>query len=272
VDAELPVAALFADVAEVGPFFAVATGATPPCDEGWLPVKALWSDQSPPPRCADHRRRGARRSPAGGEPTAAGATGPLPARIAAVRAALGADERVAASTAFQGLTAQLVAPLFGMTVVGGALPARDPGTVAASLHWRPGPDGPWLWWAGPAGAPAERGDLGRLLAGLLGPLVAAVRAHVAISPRVLWSDAASAVASARRLVVEARPPLADRAAAVAHRLLTTPPLAPVAALRAPEPPDTLWTFRRRSCCLYYRVPGGGICGDCVLVDRRPRGG
>lgn len=25
-------------------------------------------------------------------------------------------------------------------------------------------------------------------------------------------------------------------------------------------------FRRRSCCLFYQVPGGGYCGDCVLVD------
>ncbi len=24
------------------------------------------------------------------------------------------------------------------------------------------------------------------------------------------------------------------------------------------------TGRRRSCCLYYRVPGGGVCGDCVF--------
>lgn len=23
-------------------------------------------------------------------------------------------------------------------------------------------------------------------------------------------------------------------------------------------------FLRRSCCLYYKVPGGGLCGDCVL--------
>ncbi|MGI5249917.1 (2Fe-2S)-binding protein [Actinacidiphila glaucinigra] len=23
-------------------------------------------------------------------------------------------------------------------------------------------------------------------------------------------------------------------------------------------------YVRRSCCLYYRVPGGGLCGDCAL--------
>jgi len=25
---------------------------------------------------------------------------------------------------------------------------------------------------------------------------------------------------------------------------------------------------RRSCCLFYRLPGAGTCGDCVL-DERP---
>ncbi|MGH3410268.1 MAG: (2Fe-2S)-binding protein [Streptosporangiaceae bacterium] len=24
-------------------------------------------------------------------------------------------------------------------------------------------------------------------------------------------------------------------------------------------------FRRHSCCLYYRLPGGGLCGDCALA-------
>ncbi|ETB34971.1 hypothetical protein N602_27770, partial [Mycobacterium avium subsp. hominissuis 10-5606] len=23
-------------------------------------------------------------------------------------------------------------------------------------------------------------------------------------------------------------------------------------------------FRRASCCLFYRLPGGSVCGDCVL--------
>ena len=26
-------------------------------------------------------------------------------------------------------------------------------------------------------------------------------------------------------------------------------------------------FRRRSCCLLYRVPGAGLCGDCILAGR-----
>ncbi|MEU6084646.1 (2Fe-2S)-binding protein [Streptomyces sp. NPDC047108] len=32
-----------------------------------------------------------------------------------------------------------------------------------------------------------------------------------------------------------------------------------------------FTYRRRSCCLYYKVDGRGLCGDCVLHDRGGRG-
>jgi hypothetical protein len=253
VDRGPDVAALLADVAAIGPFFAVATGPAP-AGGGWVPVRAL----SAGPAVDD----------------------PLRARIAAVRSALGTDERVASSIAFQGLAAQLVAPLFAAAVVHGALPTRSAprgpaptaGGIAAALHWRPGGTGPWLWWAGPDGSvgPCPDALLGDVLAGLLAPLVAAVRARASVAERVLWGDAASAVGAARRLVAAARPPAAARAAAAAAHLLTTPPLAATAALRRPEPPDVGWTFRRRSCCLYYRVPGGDVCGDCVLRDRPRR--
>jgi hypothetical protein len=152
--------------------------------------------------------------------------------------------------------------------------AGFPGAVLDALHWRPGGAGPGLWWAadGRALACPDAAALGDVLIGLLAPLVAAVRARASVAERVLWGDAASAVASARMLVAAARPAAAARATALAEHLLTTPPLAATAALRAPEPPDRGWTFRRRSCCLYYRVPGGGVCADCVLLDRRPRPG
>ncbi len=265
--------ALLADVGRVGPYFAVATGPEPG-GGGWVPVRAL---AGPVDRPGD----------------------PLRARITAVRTALGTDDRVAASIAFQGLAAQLVAPLFAAVAVHRVLPVppgpatgipvaadRGPGPgpgpatriheagagLADVLRWRPGGAGPWLWWAGPPGrvvaAPAEA--LPDLIAELLGPLVVAVRARVSISERVLWGDAGSAVASARGLVAAARPHAADEAAAVAHLLLTAPFLAPTSSLRGSGPPGAAWTFRRRSCCLYHRVPGGGVCGDCVLHDRAAR--
>jgi hypothetical protein len=252
VDTERRVPALLADIAGIGPFFTVVTGPAPAGGEGWVSLRALATPSGPAE--AD----------------------PLRARIAAVRAALGTDDRVAASTAFQGLAAQVAAPLFAAAAVHGAVPvpastSLDDG-LARVLHWRPGGAGPWLWWAAPGGhvRPCSDAELADVLTDLLAPLVAAVRARASVSPRVLWGDAASAVATARRLVTAARPGSAARARSLAERLLTTPPLDVTAALRAPEPPDAGWTFRRRSCCLYYRVPGGGVCGDCVLLDRPRR--
>jgi FhuF 2Fe-2S C-terminal domain len=239
------VPALFAAVAAIGPFFAVATGAEPP-GGGWVPVRSLG-------RSGD------------GDPVAA--------RMAAVRDALGTDARVAASTTFQGLAAQIVAPLFAAFVLGGGLPAPTAGGLADALHWRPGGVGPWLWWPGTDGvvAPCTDDVLGDVLLGLLAPPAAAVRARVRIAERVLSSNVASAVASARRLLAAARPDVAVRATVVAGEILAVPALTAAAQLLPPEPPDLRWTFRRRSCCLYYRVPGGGICGDCVLQDRGRRG-
>ena len=262
VGAPSDAAALFADLAGIGPFFAVGTGEPP--GRGWVPVGAL------------------------GDPR-----GPLTDRIDAVGVALGtgyqkivtggpgetvrsssrrrspSSVRVAASIAFQGVAAQVVAPLFAAAAVHGALPD---GPVAASLLWRPGGDGPWLWWRdgpGPVVACPGGGRLGELVTALLSPVVAAVRARVAVAERVLWGNVASSVASARRLVAAARPDAAVRSAAVARLLLTAAPLAATTILRDPAPPDVGWTFHRRSCCLYYRVPDGGTCGDCVL--RRPVG-
>jgi hypothetical protein len=240
---EIP--ALFAAVAGIGPFFAVATGQEPP-GGGWVPVRSLGRS---------------------------GDGDPIAVRIAAVRGALGTDARVAASTTFQGLAAQLVAPLFAAFVLGGGLPVPASGGLDDALHWRPGGAGPWLWWPGTDGAVAPCTDevLGDVLLGLLAPAAAAVRARVRVAERVLSSNVASAVASARRLLGAARPDLAVRATAVAEKILAGPALTAAAQLLPPEPPDLRWTFRRRSCCLYYRVPGGGICGDCVLQDRGRRG-
>ena len=53
------------------------------------------------------------------------------------------------------------------------------------------------------------------------------------------------------------PDVADRALEVGARALAHPYLV---GTGEPDLP-----FRRRSCCLFYRIPGGGTCGDCVLA-------
>ena len=118
--------------------------------------------------------------------------------------------------------------------------------------------------------------LARELAGThLEPLYAAVAARVSVSERVLRGNVVSAIGGAARVLEASR--RADRPsflalldALVGHPALrgSLPEGATGRLLRLDDAdPDTEWAFRRRSCCLYVRVPGGGACGDCVLADR-----
>jgi ferric iron reductase protein FhuF len=220
------VPSLLADVAGLGPFFTLGTGA------GERPL-------------AD----------------------PEPARdrIAHVGGALRCDERVAASLAFQGFAAQLVSAPYAAAVLHREAPTLGPATV----WWRRADDGGWTPCTD-ATALVAADDLAGQLEGLLAPLVAAVRAQVPVADRLLWGNAASTIAAAKRLLVIQRPAAAGRAAEVAEAVLTRGSFAGAGELLPPRDPDLVWTFRRRTCCLYYRVPGaGGICDDCALGPRTP---
>ena len=93
------------DVASVGPFFAICTDVGECGDHAWRPLVDLYADGDL-----------------------------LRARIAHVGGQLGtAEERVAASLAFQALAARLVAPPLALAAVHGVLPALP----AVELCWRP---------------------------------------------------------------------------------------------------------------------------------------
>lgn len=246
------VRAVLADVARLGPFFVVSTDPAEVVDPTWRPTRQLTTDPAPLRDRIGHVRRVL----GGGGPDTGGAH-----RV---------DDRVAASIAFQGLAARIVSAPFAAAVLHGLLPRLTPD----ALHWRVSMSGPWPLWCPDPGAVAVPGVeaaaaalAGVLLDEHLVPLVAAVRAQVPVSSRVLWGSVASSLASAKRLVAAQRPEAAERAAAVAQRLLETGPLTGTAQLLPPHAPDRQWSLRRRSCCLYYRVPGGGLCEDCVLHAR-----
>ena len=62
-------------------------------------------------------------------------------------------------------------------------------------------------------------------------------------------------------------------AQLANRLLAREPLLGTGTFdHRPDDggPRPGWSFTRTSCCLFYRVPGGGLCGDCVLAAPRRR--
>jgi hypothetical protein len=215
-----------ADVARVGPYFSVETDPDIADHPLWRPLTALYG-------------------PA------------LPDQIAAVRVRLGTTEdRVAASLLFQGVAGRLWSPALATAAAHGRVADLDP----AETYWRAASPGPIL--LATPGAPALAADAATLRRVIVDdhllPLVRAVRAVTPVAEGLLWGNAASALVGALTVLAMARPAHSGAGARLVEKLLDTPPLAGTGDL-GPH------GFRRRSCCLYYRVPGGGKCGDCALL-------
>jgi len=181
----------------------------------------------------------------------------LPDQIAAVRLRLGTREpRVAASLLFQGIAGRLWSPVLATAVLHGVIPDLDP----ARTYWRAASPGPILLAAPGVGSLRADADAARRVVAErhLRPLVAAVRSATLVAEGLLWGNAASALVGALTVLAEAHPGRSATARRLAEELLGMPSLRGTGDL-GPE------GFRRRSCCLYYRVPGGGMCGDCALL-------
>ncbi|WP_374222741.1 (2Fe-2S)-binding protein [Streptomyces spinoverrucosus] len=165
--------------------------------------------------------------------------------------------RIGASIVQLGHAARLWSPVLACTVVHGIVPDLD------RLHRAD--DGPALRLpAAPTGwyAP-ETPRLPDVLyevvvARHLDALAAGLRVKVA--PRLLAGNAASALVEAARAVLAARPDLREPLTDLVDGLLNTRRLAGTGNVVGPD-----LSFRRRSCCLYYRVPSGAKCGDCSLA-------
>lgn len=202
-----------------------ALGLGLPAGPGWLPVRRLYEDLRP-----------------------------LAGLSARVAAAIGTDEtRVAVSILVQGYAARLWSAALATSVRHGMVPDLDPD----ALLWRDHEGSVSLHLDPVGGWRGERLDA--LLAQVvvaehLRPLVVAVRRLCSVSDRPLWDNIASALLGAAR-VLDGGP--RGPARLVAERVWR----------RSCEPDDASALFRtgrRATCCLYYRVPGGGVCGDCVF--------
>ncbi|MGA4838395.1 (2Fe-2S)-binding protein [Streptomyces sp. G45] len=195
-----------------------------------------------------------------------GAPDPLGFRVAKVADRLGAPEvRVGVSVAHLGLAARLWSLALGPAALYGLVPDLDP----ERLRWDPDGTSPDdLWLDGARTFPADAARVREtVLDGHLAPLAAALRARYRISPALLRGNAGSALAGAARelhawAARTGRPEAGERALALAADLFATPGLAATGTLDGTA-------FRRRSCCLYYRCPNGGLCGDCCF-DRPPQ--
>jgi ABC-type cobalamin/Fe3+-siderophores transport system ATPase subunit len=168
------------------------------------------------------------------------------------------EQRVAASTFFLGFAARLWSIGLG-TVAGYRMLVDLPpehllfreidGQIALHLEHP---------------AAQQRDDLTSALADMvldthLKPLAVALRRLSPISERLLEGNSVSALLGAARVFDR------DRATTsgwqLARSICTDPRLSGAVCFDDNE-------YRRNSCCLYYRTPHGGLCGDCVL-DRVP---
>jgi FhuF 2Fe-2S C-terminal domain len=255
-----------AAAAGAGPYFALeprpqgaswrAQGA------GWRPARLLVTD---PATLADQVRDA--------RAVIAARAGLAPAEV---------TERVAASIVFLGLAARLVSPSLGAAVLGGVVPDL----TLDNLWWRPVDGGPVplaVMGSGPV-AGREIGDVSaggqlddaaallseRCVQGLADPVAGAFRAAFRLSPLVLRGNIASALAGAAGVLARSFPDRAENAGQLTARILDLPPLRGTGELVQPDASRPSRFLVRRSCCLYYRVPGGGTCGDCVLTPEHIR--
>ncbi|MFG2973059.1 (2Fe-2S)-binding protein [Streptomyces sp. NPDC048331] len=220
-------------LAAVGPFFTVPYGKEPP-GPGFRPLTTLYGDRLGPYVAEVGRRIG---------------TGP---------------GRVAASTAQLGIASRLWSLGLGCA----ALAGRIPDLAADRVWWRlPDAGSLQLWLPEPApGLPAEA--LGENVLAHLAVLDEGLRERFGVSPKVLRGNAASGLVGALRVLIDRVP--GGAAVELAGALLADGgALAGTGTFIHEEGLGV--AFVRRSCCLYYQVPGGGLCGDCVLRTGRRTG-
>jgi iron complex transport system ATP-binding protein len=187
---------------------------------------------------------------------------------------LGTDERrVAASILFQGFAARIASPMLaGLTqeLVLELEPRH------CWVRYRPG--GAMPIFAGTRHARAvdldtqvgveHASDLlhASLVEAHLIPMSEALARSARLAAPIAWGNAAVSITTAARLLGPRAPHRADAIASVVRELLARAPLAGGGRLQ------TGLRLRRRSCCLFYRSAGGGLCGDCPLPRVARRGG
>lgn len=167
------------------------------------------------------------------------------------------DLRIGASLVHLGHAARLWSPVLACAIGHGVIPDLE------DLHRAD--DGARLRLPKPLGQPVASPAPDLLYRVVVSehmrPLAAGLR--VKLAPALLAGNIASALVGAARALLSARPDLHSAIAETTLSLLDTGVLAGSGVLTGPR-----LSFRRRSCCLFYRLPGGSLCGDCVFPRTR----
>ncbi|HVQ93125.1 MAG TPA: (2Fe-2S)-binding protein [Mycobacteriales bacterium] len=171
-----------------------------------------------------------------------------------------AERRVAGSLVVLGYAARLVGPAIAVLLRDGILVDLGPDRVrydfAPGQGFRLALTGPAGWRGDPAGL-ADRWCRD-VLDGHLGAVLASVQAAAPVATGLLWGNVASGLTGALRSVARGGGAPVRQCYQLGANLLRYGPLAGSGVLTADL------GFVRRSCCLYYRLDGGGTCGDCPL--------
>lgn len=166
------------------------------------------------------------------------------------------EPRVVVSTFSLGLFARLVSPTVGAAVLDTKIPALDFDTT----FFKRALAGPLLL----ATTDAETTpDLEKTLSDVLFPLAHHIGETYSVSSHVLRGNVASAVFGALRVITLVEPTLSDGVFTLGLALLGGPLSGLGEITESPQGRQ----FVRASCCLFYRIPNAGYCGDCVLVAR-----
>jgi ferric iron reductase protein FhuF len=197
----------------------------------------------------------------------------LTARVNRVRAVLAErtgldaddlDARACASIHFLALSSRVLSPVLAGVALRGVALDPDP----EQMWWQAVDGGPIpLAWASFARSRASSAADGArriedgVLAHVLGPLADAYQRTFRLSEQVLLGNAASALNGAATMLLATGRELIIEPGAIADALLARGRLAGTGEYSAGR------KFSRNNCCLFYRVPGGGVCGDCILARR-----
>ncbi|OBB90635.1 (2Fe-2S)-binding protein [Mycobacterium sp. 852002-40037_SCH5390672] len=163
------------------------------------------------------------------------------------------DLRIGASLVHLSHATRLWSPVLACAIGHGVIPDLD------DLHRADG--GAQLRLPKPVGKPITSPAPDTLYRTVVGehlrPLAAGLPVNLA--PALLAGNIASALVGAARALLSARPDLRCAIVETTQSLLDTGVLAGSGVITGPQ-----LGFRRRSCCLFYRLPGSSLCGDCVL--------
>ncbi|MEE6139482.1 (2Fe-2S)-binding protein [Mycobacterium sp. 050128] len=162
------------------------------------------------------------------------------------------DLRIGASLVHLGHATRLWSPVLACALAHGVVPDLQ--------HLQRADDGAQLRLPEPIGEPVEdiAAESYRLVVQQhMQPFAAGLR--VTLAPALLAGNIASALVGASRALLAARPDLRARIVEITASLLDTGVLSGSGAITGSH-----LGFTRDSCCLFYRLPGRSVCGDCVF--------